>query len=388
MKKARIDLNVSILAADQPENRLGYQTFDIATPKSVLSCATPFSIAGGGGGWLEEPDGEPEGVHSTEVEEGEPPRRTKEEDASKGSRFALLVVCHVLCVSSFMVVNKWALNKFPFIWTLVSAQCVFAAFVTYVAGKSGLIVAGPMELGTLLKSMPAAVIFVVTITSGNGVLRASNVDTLIVMRSVVSVSSSLISEGLVATDDRFSNLQPLRGIALLIFLLGTLGYCITNLEPLGGSTGWVLSYLMLASLHGPLVRQLLAGTALSPWGLVQHMNVCSAGISLLISIPLESTLRGHGAAAEYRKFGVLAPCALTCIIGVAISFMQEAIKRDLTSDNFALLGASNKFLSVLMNQAIGLDVNRHILSLGSVIASASGSTLFQMLMPHTLFPAR
>merc|ERR1719499_1331377 len=50
-----------------------------------------------------------------------------------------LVLGHALCASCLLVVNKWALKEFPFVWTLTTLQFSFAALATWAAGRLGLV---------------------------------------------------------------------------------------------------------------------------------------------------------------------------------------------------------------------------------------------------------
>merc|ERR1712151_1185426 len=74
---------------------------------------------------------------------------------------------------------------------------------------------------------------------------------------------------------------------------------------------------------------------------------------------------------------VLGPCVLSCIAGLAISYFQLNVRKVISSTAFMVLGVSNKFLSVLINQLASLDANKDMMSLGSVLVSISGAILFQ-----------
>jgi len=104
----------------------------------------------------------------------------------------LLVLGHATCASCLLIVNKWALKEFPFVWTLTTLQFLFAAVVTYVAGKLGFIEVDALSWQKLIKFFPAAGMFFITITAGNAVVNVSNVDTFIVMRSVVPIPSAIL----------------------------------------------------------------------------------------------------------------------------------------------------------------------------------------------------
>merc|ERR1712203_557312 len=154
---------------------------------------------------------------------------------------------------------------------------------------------------------------------------------------------------------------------------------MANQGLLVGSMAWVLLYLALMPLDGVLIKHLVGASGLSPWGLVLYNNVCAAGPGLVFSAILEKELLfTPGLASSYFTTpNVLLPCLLSCFAGLAISFFQLNVRKAISSTAFMVLGVSNKFLSVLINQFANLDTNRDLLSLGSVMASILGAIIFQ-----------
>mmetsp|Transcript_80892 Transcript_80892/g.210783 ORF Transcript_80892/g.210783 Transcript_80892/m.210783 type:complete len:529 (-) Transcript_80892:106-1692(-) len=312
------------------------------------------------------------------VEQPAPLARADEEDkyvsAASRARVLILVAGHATCAASLLVVNKWALKRFPYVWTLATVQFVFAASVTFVAGKLGIIEVDALDMGKLIKFFPAAGMFFVTITAGNAVVGVSNVDTFIVMRSVVPIPSAIV-EALVLGEPCPA---PRSWLGLATILLGAIGYCSTNQGLLVDSVAWVVLYLVLMPLDGVLIKHLVGSSGLSPWGLVLYNNLCAALPGLFFSAILEhDILFEPGKAQSFLTFDVLFPCILSCFAGLAISYFQLNVRKAISSTAFMVLGVSNKFLSVLINQVASLDANKDIMSLGSVLVSIAGAIVFQ-----------
>lgn len=320
-----------------------------------------------------------------DVEHGKPIKPQAEEaaGANKDDKYqsaaarwrVLFLVCgHAACAASLLVVNKWALKRFPYVWTLATVQFVFAATATYVCGKLRIIDVDPLETARLVKFFPAAGMFFVTITAGNAVVGVSNVDTFIVMRSVVPIPSAIL-EAIVLGEPCPA---PRSWVGLATILLGAIGYCSANQGVVVDSVAWVLLYLALMPLDGVLIKHLVGSSGLSPWGLVLYNNVCAAVPGLIFSFILEHDIfLEPGQAASYCTFDVLFPCILSCFAGLAISYFQLNVRKAISSTAFMVLGVSNKFLSVLMNQVASLDANQDATSLYSVLLSISGAILFQ-----------
>jgi len=292
-------------------------------------------------------------------------------------RALCLVLGHAICASCLLVVNKWALKEFPFVWTLTTLQFCFAALATYVAGRLGLIQVDALEVKKLMKFFPAAGMFFITITAGNAVVGSSNVDTFIVMRSVVPIPCAIL-EALVLKEPY----PPPRSWAgLATVLLGALGFCAANQGLLVDSAAWVVLYLVLMPLDGVLIKQLVSASGLSPWGLVLYNNVCALIPGLVFSLLLElGNPADSGAMMELlsqRPILVSAPIILSCWSGLAISYFQLNVRKVISSTAFMVLGVSNKVISVLLNQLARLDSNCDVASVASVMASIFGAILFQ-----------
>jgi drug/metabolite transporter (DMT)-like permease len=288
-----------------------------------------------------------------------------------------LVLGHALCASCLLVVNKWAMKEFPFVWTLTTLQFGFAAVSTWLLGRLGLVEVNALELGKLAKFFPAAGMFFITITAGNAVVASSNVDTFIVMRSVVPIPCALL-ESLILKEPYPA---PRSWAGLGVVLLGAVGYSMMNQGLLVNSAAWVVLYLVLMPLDGILIKHLVSESGLSPWGLVLYNNVCALLPGLLFSTVLELSRPAEvGAMAMMimeRPILAGAPIVLSCWSGLAISYFQLNVRKVISSTAFMVLGVSNKILSVLLNQLASLDSNADVSSVGSVMASIAGAILFQ-----------
>ncbi|CAE8590447.1 unnamed protein product [Polarella glacialis] len=309
--------------------------------------------------------------------------KVSDEDVVKSSpqvsqwQVFILVAGHAMCASCLLVVNKWALKVFPFVWTLTTLQFSFAAFATYVAGKVGLVTVDDICWKKLTAFFPAAGMFFITITAGNAVVSVSNVDTFIVMRSVVPIPSAILES--VMLGEPYP--APRSWLGLATVLIGAICYSMVNQGLLVGSASWVILYLILMPLDGVLIKHLVNESGLSPWGLVLYNNLCALGPGVLFSLLLE--LGNEKDRSE--MFRVLTetpllvgtPILLSCWTGLAISFFQLSVRKVVSSTFFMVLGVSNKILSVLLNQIAQLDSNRNVSSIGSVLVSIAGAILFQ-----------
>eukprot|EP00440_Ansanella_granifera_P040929 gb/GFBE01044381.1/.p1 GENE.gb/GFBE01044381.1/~~gb/GFBE01044381.1/.p1 ORF type:complete len:387 (+),score=54.46 gb/GFBE01044381.1/:1-1161(+) len=297
------------------------------------------------------------------------------QQAQKQYQTMLLVCGHAICASGLLVVNKWALKTFPYVWTLTTTQFLFAAVLVFLAGKMGLIEVDDLEFDKFRKFFPAAGMFFITITAGNAVVGVSNVDTFIVMRSVVPIPCAIL-ESIVLKEPWPA---PLSWLGLLIILVGAFVYATVNSGLVVSSVAWVVLYLVLMPLDGVLIKHLVSASGLSPWGLVLYNNTCAVLPGLVFSFMLEMSSDVSRAkmleaiASPQTGFAVM----LSCVSGLAISYFQLNVRKAISSTAFMVLGVSNKLLSVLLNQISRLDTNNSLPSIGSVLLSIVGAIFFQ-----------
>lgn len=299
----------------------------------------------------------------------------KSSSSALQSRVLLLVLGHAVCASGMLVVSKWALKVFPFVWTLTTIQFLFPACVVFLAGKLAFIEVDPLDLTKLRKFFPAAGMFFITITAGNAVVKASNVDTFIVMRSLVPIPCAIL-ESLVLKEPCPA---PLSWIGLGIVLLGAIAYSMLNRGFVVNSVSWVVLFLALMPLDGILIKHLVSASGLSPWGLVLYNNACAALPGMLFSALLELsrdiTREEMWEAAQSSE--AKAAIIISSFMALAISYFQLNVRKVISSTAFMVLGVSNKLLSVLMNQVTRLDTNDSFSSIASVCGSIVGAIFFQ-----------
>jgi len=299
----------------------------------------------------------------------------KTSQSAAQSRVVFLVMCHAICASGLLVVNKWALKEFPFVWTLTTIQFLFAAVVTFICGKLGWIESDPLDLTKLRQFFPAAGMFFITITAGNAVVGVSNVDTFIVMRSVVPIPCAVL-ESLVLKEPCP---RPVSWIGLCIILVGAFAYSQANQGVVVNSVPWVVLYLVLMPLDGVLIKQLVSGSGLSPWGLVLYNNVCAVipgfFFATLLELSRESARQRMSEAMQSPS--TVCSLLISSFAGLAISYFQLNVRKTISSTAFMVLGVSNKLLSVLMNQFAMLDTNNSLPSIASVLVSIFGAIFFQ-----------
>jgi solute carrier family 35 protein len=93
------------------------------------------------------------------------------------------------CISASLlsIINKWAVMKFPYPGALTALQYFTSAVGVFICGWLNFIERDTLDLLTMWRFLPAAIIFYLSLFTNSELLLHANVDTFIVFRSVVPI---------------------------------------------------------------------------------------------------------------------------------------------------------------------------------------------------------
>lgn len=285
-----------------------------------------------------------------------------------------LVAGHAVSAASLVVVNKWALKVFPYLWTLTTVQFSFAAIVAWLAGQSGLTKVDAFNFQKFISFFPAAGMFFITITAGNAVVQMSNVDTFIVMRSSVPIPTALLES--IALKEPYPPPRSWAGLATI--MVGACGFAMSNKGLFLQSISWVVLYMVMMPVDGVLIKHLIGSMGFSPWGMVYYNNLCAAlpGIFFSLVLELNSKEKWFEVLAAAAAPAAVFPIFLSCMLGISVSYFQLNVRKAISSTAFTVLGVSNKFLTVVLNHFF-MESQREARSILSVILAIIGAVIFQ-----------
>lgn len=284
-----------------------------------------------------------------------------------------LVVGYALCSSLLAIINKYAIDVFPFPSLLTALQ--YLTCVVAVAGLGGLkaLEHDALKWDMVKKFLPAAFVFYMAIFTNTTLLKYANVDTFIVFRSSTPL--------LVAIADYLFRKQPWPGPytfgALFVILAGAVGYVMTDSQFTVRAYTWAFAYLFTITLEMVYIKHIVSSLGLSTWGFVLYNNFLSlamAPVFWMITGEFRDTMMAT-AAAEWQ-FGVVFPVALSCAFGLAISFFGFACRKAISATAFTVLGVTNKLLTVVINVMIW---DKHASNFGvlCLLVTIIGGVLYQ-----------
>ncbi|KAI9160562.1 hypothetical protein LWI28_009436 [Acer negundo] len=282
-----------------------------------------------------------------------------------------LAAGYCLSASLLSIINKWAVMKFPYPGALTALQYFTSAAGVFLCGYFKLIEHDALDLLTMWRFLPAAIIFYLSLFTNSELLLHANVDTFIVFRSAVPI--------FVAIGETLFLHQPWPSIRTWLSLGtifgGSVIYVLTDYQFTVMAYSWALAYLVSMSIDFVYIKHVVMTIGLNTWGLVLYNN-----LEALLLFPLELLIMGElkkikheiTDESDWHSFGVVLPVGLSCIFGLAISFFGFSCRRAISATGFTVLGIVNKLLTVVINFVIWDKHSTFVGTFGLLICMIGG----------------
>eukprot|EP01018_Ginkgo_biloba_P037571 Gb_25909 [translate_table: standard] len=273
-----------------------------------------------------------------------------------------IVAGYCLSASLLSIINKWAIMKFPFPGSLMALQYFSSVAGVLVLGRLKVLEHDKLDLQTMWRFLPAAMVFYLSLFTNSELLLHANVDTFIVFRSAVPI--------FVAVGETLYLKQPWPPIktwcSLAIIFVGGLIYVLTDYHLTVTAYSWALAYLVSMSIDFVYIKHAVMTIGLNTWGLVLYNN-----LEAFLLFPFELIIMGefqqlkHGSSQQsnWYSLGVLLPVGLSCLFGLSISFFGFSCRKSISATGFTVLGVVNKLLTVVINLVIW---DKHATFVGTV----------------------
>ncbi|XWS21637.1 hypothetical protein CRYUN_Cryun30bG0071600 [Craigia yunnanensis] len=277
------------------------------------------------------------------------------------------------CISASLlaIINKWAVMKFPYPGALTALQYLTSAAGVFLCGWFKVIEHDSLDLLTMRRFLPAAIIFYLSLFTNSELLLHANVDTFIVFRSVVPM--------FVAIGETLFLHQPWPSmktwISLATIFGGSVLYVLTDYEFTLTAYTWAVAYLVSMSIDFVYIKHVVMTIGLNTWGLVLYNN-----LEALLLFPLELLIMGElkkikheiSDESDWYSFQVILPVGLSCLFGLAISFFGFSCRRAISATGFTVLGIVNKLLTVVINLVIWDKHSTFVGTVGLLICMLGG----------------
>lgn len=281
------------------------------------------------------------------------------------------------CISASLlsIINKWAVMKFPYPGALTALQYFTSAAGVLICGWFKFIEHDSLELVTMWRFLPAAIIFYLSLFTNSELLLHANVDTFIVFRSAVPI--------FVAIGETLFLHQPWPSVrtwaSLATIFGGSVLYVVTDYQFSFTAYSWAIAYLVSMSIDFVYIKHVVMTIGLNTWGLVLYNNLEALllfPLELLIMGELKKIKREIHDESDWYSFEVVLPVGLSCLFGLAISFFGFSCRRAISATGFTVLGIVNKLLTVVINLVIW---DKHSTPVGTVglLVCMLGGVLYQ-----------
>ncbi|XP_045805662.1 GDP-mannose transporter GONST3-like [Trifolium pratense] len=278
---------------------------------------------------------------------------------------------YCLSASLLSIINKWAVMKFPYPGALTALQYFTSAAGVLLCGRLKVVEHDKLDLITMWRFLPAAIIFYLSLFTNSELLLHANVDTFIVFRSAVPI--------FVAVGESVFLHRPWPSLktwaSLGTIFAGSVLYVATDYQFTFAAYMWAVAYLVSMTIDFVYIKHVVTTIELNTWGLVLYNN-----IEALLLFPVELLIMGElkkikheiTDESDWYSFPVVLPVALSCLFGLAISFFGFSCRRAISATGFTVLGIVNKLLTVMINLVIWDKHSTWVGTVGLLICMLGG----------------
>ena len=135
-------------------------------------------------------------------------------------RTVAAMILYMLCSATLLVVNKRAIDLFPYPTLLTLLQYIFSSSIVWTLGACGMLRVDDLNIAKLSSFLGVSLAFSLSILSNVKLLQVSNVETVIVIRSLIPVVTAL--GDFLFMGREFPRIRTI--VSLLLIILGSIGY--------------------------------------------------------------------------------------------------------------------------------------------------------------------
>ncbi len=218
--------------------------------------------------------------------------------------------------------------------------------VAFLAGKLGIVAVDALDWKKIKAFSPACLIFFVAIGCNMKLLLHANVDTFIVLRSLVPLATAFAE--FIALGTPLPNRKVFG--TLILIVIGSIGYVMADKEFSMTAYFWGFAYVLSMVVDTVLVKKVVTDVELTAWGLVLYNNLIASALypvfAFLTGELSQLQIAGESLIQDADSFG---PVIASCLFGISISYFGLNARKTLQATAFSVLGVVCKFGTVLVN---------------------------------------
>lgn len=187
-------------------------------------------------------------------------------------------------------------------------------------------------------------------------MKHANVDTFIVLRSLVPLATSLTEVAVLGSP--FPPTKALLALCMIVF--GAIGFTFSE-GVVTTAYFWGMAYVVSMVIDTVLVKKVVTEVKLTPWGLVLYNNLVASAMFPLFALMNGELFVLAEAFTAMNEASNLLSVIISCLFGVSISFFGLNARKLLSATAFSVLGVLCKFVTVVINTLLW---EHHASSLG------------------------
>lgn len=253
-----------------------------------------------------------------------------------------LVTCSLL-----LIANKVCVQAFPAPATVHVVQFAFSAAGPCVMFCLGTIhVLDGFDAHKVRPSVMMAIVSSSAMYFNMMALRTSDVSTILVVRACCPIVDSVIEH--FCFDRALPSLQGC--LMLCLVAMSAAGYMVTmEHQGQGGAGPHLLGYFVWICASDTFGKWIVSGLKWDnkQWGPVLYSNAIAIPYQLAIAVATHEFDSLDASVSSWRTPASAGVLLVTCILGLSISYFGWRCRDAVSATAFALLGISNKILSLL-----------------------------------------
>mmetsp|Transcript_9799 Transcript_9799/g.17606 ORF Transcript_9799/g.17606 Transcript_9799/m.17606 type:complete len:342 (+) Transcript_9799:83-1108(+) len=308
---------------------------------------------------------EPDTIGAGVVEEGLEEAAKPSPEAGTKQSVAFGVALYAACSSTLLLINKVSVHMVP-----DASFVLFCQFIASSISVRAMKMADPqadIELLTLEKAKPfslACGVFFLCLLANTQALKSVNVETVIVARSCSPIAVCVLEHFTLGKD-----LPNLHGMLSLGAIAGgAVLYVVTDEGFKIDGYAWLLFYFVFIVVEMVFVKFVVETIPMSTWTRVYYNNTLSIPMVIASSVAL-----GFG---DFMKveWGILhlLVIALSCIVGLAISYAGFNLRKLISATSFTVIGVMCKIITVLINDIVWTQHSNMMGHLGLLFCIGAG----------------
>ncbi|XRB17740.1 sugar phosphate transporter domain-containing protein [Pseudoscourfieldia marina] len=279
-----------------------------------------------------------------------------------------IILLYAVTNSQLLVINKLCVTFLKSPHFVLLFQLMFSAASIRLAALAGLVQLSDVDASKLRSFSPVVFLFYGNIASNMKAIQRVPLDTFVCLRSSTPLVISMLEWYLLGR--RFPSLRSLLG--MLVIVLGVVQYVRLDVNFDYEGYAWIVVWYMINIADMIWIKHIFNNVSMTTWERSYYQN--------LLSIPLSLTFLlwsgEFSTLLDERWAQSITWLSLSCVVGVAMSYLSTKARELVSAASFAVLGNICKLGTIFVNTMMW-DVHATSEGLIALLFAILGCTVYQ-----------